>query len=131
MPLEESALLKDKLVNTDIALIQLVTLTSPPERIRKITAASEGFVYAVTVNGTTGVRTDFKENLQTHLEQLKEVSPVPVLAGFGISTPEQVRSIGAIADGVIVGSAIVDALHRNDREKVKALVNAAKASVIS
>ena len=64
MPLEESALLKDKLVNTDIALIQLVTLTSPPERIRKITAASEGFVYAVTVNGTTGVRTDFKENLQ-------------------------------------------------------------------
>lgn len=131
MPLEESALLKDKLINSDIALIQLVTLTSPPERIRKITAASEGFVYAVTVNGTTGVRTDFKENLQTHLEQLKEVSPVPVLAGFGISTPEQVRSIGAIADGVIVGSAIVDALHRNDREKVKALVNAAKASVTS
>lgn len=131
LPLEESVLLLDELVHTDIALIQLVSLTSPPERIQKITAAGEGFIYAVTVNGITGVRDGFGDQLQTHLDQLKAVSPVPVLAGFGISTPEQVRSIGAFADGVIVGSAIVDAFHRNDLEAVEALVKAAKKEIYS
>ena len=103
----------NELAESDIALIPLVSLTSPPERIKKITAAAEGFVYAVTVNGITGVRDGFGDDLAAHLEQLKAVSPVPVLAGFGISTPEQVQSIGALADGVIVGSAIVAAFHRN------------------
>ena len=64
-----------------------------------------------------------------HLEQLKVVSPVPVLAGFGISTPEQVRSIGALADGVIVGSAIVTAFHRTDLTTVEALVKASKKEI--
>ena len=114
LPLEESELLRNALAESEIALIPLVSLTSPPERIKKITAAGEGFIYAVTVNGITGVRDGFGDDLAAHLEGLKAVSPVPVLAGFGISTPEQVRSIGAFADGVIVGSAIVDAFHRND-----------------
>lgn len=131
MPLEESGLLRDELVYTDIALVQLVSLTSPPERIQKITAAGEGFIYAVTVNGTTGVRNGFGDQLETHLEQLKAVSPVPVLAGFGISTPEQVRSIGAFVDGVIVGSAIVEAFHRKDLETVEALVKASKKEIYS
>jgi tryptophan synthase alpha chain len=131
LPLEESGLLRDELVHTDIALIQLVSLTSSPERIQKITAAGEGFIYAVTVNGITGVRSGFGDQLETHLEQLKAVSPVPVLAGFGISTPEQVRSIGAFADGVIVGSAIVDAFHRNDLATVEALVKASKKEIVS
>jgi tryptophan synthase alpha chain len=126
LPLEESELLRIPLAESDIALIPLVSLTSPPERIRKITAAGEGFVYAVTVNGITGVRDGFDDNLAAHLEQLKEISPVPVLAGFGISTPEQVQSISELADGVIVGSAIVDALHRQDLKTVEALVTASK-----
>ncbi len=131
LPLEESDLLRNELVESEIALIQLVSLTSPPERIRKITAAGEGFIYAVTVNGITGVRDGFGDDLQTHLEELKAVSPVPVLAGFGISTPDQVRSIGAFADGVIVGSAIVDAFHRGDLKVVEALVKAAKKEIYS
>lgn len=131
LPLEESDLLRDELAGTEIALIQLVSLTSPPERIRKITTKGEGFIYAVTVNGITGVRDGFGDELQVHLEVLKAVSPVPVLAGFGISTPEQVRSIGAFADGVIVGSAIVDAFHRGDLPTVAALVKAADKEVSS
>lgn len=131
LPLEESDLLRDALADSDIALIQLVSLTSPPERIKKITAEGEGFIYAVTVNGITGVRDGFGDDLQVHLEGLKAVSPVPVLAGFGISTPEQVRTIGAFADGVIVGSAIVDAFHRGDLSKVAALVKAAEKEVYS
>jgi len=127
LPYEESGLLRDALVKSEIALIPLVTLTSPPERIKMITAAAEGFVYAVTVNGITGGRTGFNEDLGTHLNKLKEVSPVPVLAGFGISTPEQVKAIGALADGVIVGSTIVTAFHNGDLETVKNLVKASKS----
>lgn len=127
LPLEEAGLLKDALAASDIALIPLVSLTSPPDRIEKITAAAEGFVYAVTVNGITGVRDRFAEDLSAHFERLKAVSPVPVLAGFGISTPDQVRSMGDFADGVIVGSAIVTALHKGELETVRALVKAAKS----
>ena len=74
---------------------------------------------------------DLVKTLRLHMEQLKAVSPVPVLAGFGISTPEQVQSIGAFADGVIVGSAIVDAMHRNDFATVEALVKASKKEIFS
>lgn len=131
LPHEESGLLRNALAKSEIALIPLVSLTSPPERIEKITAAAEGFVYAVTVNGITGVRDGFGDNLADHLARLKAISPVPVLAGFGISTSDQVLSIGTLADGVIVGSAIVDAFHRNDLTAVKALVKASKKEVYS
>lgn len=126
LPYEETDLLREILSDFEIALIPLISLTSPPERIKKITAASEGFIYAVTVNGITGERGGFNEDLGVHLKALKEVSPVPVLAGFGISTPEQVEKIGALADGVIVGSAIVNALHLGDYEIVEKLVHASK-----
>lgn len=120
MPLEESALLTDYTVNTDIALVQLVTLTSPKERIDKITAAGEGFIYAVTVNGITGEKKAFSATLQQHLAALKEISPIPVLAGFGISNYETAIEMGRSIDGVIVGSAIVDALHRGDEKTITA-----------
>ncbi|ARD48205.1 tryptophan synthase subunit alpha [Sporosarcina sp. P37] len=129
LPLEESDLLKDALKDSDVALIQLVSLTSPAERIEAIAKAAEGFIYAVTVNGITGVRSSFTEGLEGHLERLKAASSVPVLAGFGISTPEHVRSLGALADGVIVGSAIVQALHEGDRETVRHLIDASKNQV--
>lgn len=131
LPLEESALLKPALEEGEIALIPLVSLTSPAERIKEIVAESEGFIYAVTVNGITGVRDGFGNELASHLQTLKDMSPVPVLAGFGISTAEQVQGIGASVDGVIVGSAIVQALHEEDYEKVKVLVNAAKSTPIT
>lgn len=127
LPYEESALLTDALDGSDIALIPLVSLTSPQARIEKITAAGEGFIYAVTVNGITGERTGFNDDLGAHLEKLKAVSSVPVLAGFGISTPEQVKSIGALADGVIVGSTIVTALHNGALDTVRDLVQASKS----
>lgn len=124
LPMEESNELRDVLREADVALIPLVSLTSPLERIKKIVSSSEGFIYAVTVNGITGIRDGFNDQLEMHLKLLKEISTIPVLAGFGISTQEQVRSIGALADGVIVGSAIVEAFHDNDREKIRELVQA-------
>jgi tryptophan synthase alpha chain len=126
VPLEESAVLRDTLNPHGIDIVQLVSLTSPPERIASIAAASQGFVYAVTVNGITGARTSFANDLNKHFARLREVSKIPVLAGFGISTPEQVVSMGTLSDGVIVGSAIVTALHEGNLEKVDALVSASK-----
>lgn len=126
VPLEECELLKSLLIKTDVALVQLVSLTSSPERMEKIVAAGEGFIYAVTVNGITGVRDRFDDQLEKHLKQLKDISPVPILAGFGISTLEQVKTVGSLADGVIVGSAIVEAFHRTELEKIKELIEASK-----
>ncbi|PIC64194.1 tryptophan synthase subunit alpha [Sporosarcina sp. P13] len=129
LPLEESGILKDALKDSDVALIQLISLTSPAERIEAIAKAAEGFIYAVTVNGITGVRSSFTEGLEGHLQRLKAASSVPVLAGFGISTPEQVQNLGALADGVIVGSAIVTSLHENDLSTISTLINASKNTV--
>ncbi|MGE6515447.1 tryptophan synthase subunit alpha [Lysinibacillus sphaericus] len=126
VPLEESAILREKLNPHGVDIVQLVSLTSPPERIARIVTASQGFVYAVTVNGITGARTSFANELAGHFARFRESSHIPVLAGFGISTPEQVVSMGELGDGVIVGSAIVAALHEGDFAKVEALVAASK-----
>ena len=78
-----------------------------------------------------GVRNGFNDQLEQHLAELKELSPLPVLAGFGISTPEQVKSIGALADGVIVGSAIVKAFNDQDLDKIRELIQASKNKVVN
>ena len=126
MPLEERDIIFDALQKEQLALVQLVSLTSPPERVAKLAAASQGFVYAVTVNGITGARSSFAENLEHHFNALKAVSTVPVLAGFGISTPEHVKQFASLSDGVIVGSKIVDRLQADDWDTVAALIIASK-----
>lgn len=124
LPLEESGPLREKLKGTDIAWIPLVSLTSPDERIARIAESAEGFLYAVTVNGITGKRNDFGTEIYSHLERVKQVSSVPVLAGFGISTRMQVMEMGNHTDGVIVGSAIVEAFHQNELDRIRELVQA-------
>ncbi|KIL45492.1 tryptophan synthase subunit alpha [Jeotgalibacillus soli] len=127
VPLEQRDLIQDELEKTNIALIQLVTLTSPIERIEKLAEASEGFLYAVTVTGITGARSAVSEKLESFIFTLKKHSKVPVLAGFGISTPDQVKEIAAFGDGVIVGSRIVDLLHKGKREEIQKLIDASSS----
>lgn len=122
LPLEESESLRNGLKGTDIAWIPLVSLTSPDERIERIAESAEGFLYAVTINGITGKRNEFGSAIHSHLQRVKQISTVPVLAGFGISTVEQVKEMGNHTDGVIVGSAIVEAFHRNDLDVIRNLV---------
>lgn len=81
--------------------------TSPEARLRRVAEASRGFVYAVSRTGVTGVRPDISEDASPLLGRLKALTETPVALGFGISTPEQVRAAGALADGVVVGSALV------------------------
>ncbi|MCM3744668.1 tryptophan synthase subunit alpha [Sporosarcina luteola] len=128
-PLEESGPLRNELRGTDIAWIPLVSLTSPDERIARIAESAEGFLYAVTVNGITGTRNDFGEDIYSHLQRVKRISAVPVLAGFGISTPVQVKEMGDNTDGVIVGSAIVEAFHRDELDKIRELAGTSSGKI--
>lgn len=88
-------------------LIQLVAPTSTPERTEKILSTCSGFVYCIAVSGTTGERAGVNPDLLDHLRGLRERTDLPLAVGFGISQPEHVDSLRGLADGVIVGSAIV------------------------
>jgi tryptophan synthase alpha chain len=94
-------------------LIHLVAPTSTPERMRKIARASSGFVYVVSLTGVTGVRRELPAELAANLRALRTVTTRPICVGFGISTPEHAALVGAMADGVIVGSAIVSLIERH------------------
>ena len=130
MPLEESEIVHPSLSNAGISLVQLVSLTSTPERMERLTKSSEGFIYAVTVNGITGARTSFANELVEHFNKIQSYTDTPVLAGFGISTPNHVKDFGSFCSGVIVGSKIVDSLVNDDWATIEALVGASKVAAV-
>lgn len=130
MPLEESEIVHPALSNAGISLVQLVSLTSTPERMERLTKASEGFIYAVTVNGITGARSSFANELEEHFNKIQSYTDTPVLAGFGISTPEHVKDFGSFCSGVIVGSKIVDSLINEDWATIEELVSASKVAAV-
>ena len=110
LPVEEGRLLRMIGMRERFATICLAAPTSPPERLRMIARASQGFIYYVSVTGTTGIRRSLPEGLVHGVRQLKLLTTKPVCVGFGISTPAQVRAVARIADGVIVGSALIRAM---------------------
>jgi len=114
LPLEESAELKASLAREDLALVQFVAPTTPPGRAAMIGAASEGFLYALTMNGITGRDAALPEATLAWLARLRAESPVPVCAGFGIRNAAQVARLAPHVDGVIVGSALIEALERGE-----------------
>ncbi|MFM7242775.1 MAG: tryptophan synthase subunit alpha [Planctomycetaceae bacterium] len=107
LPLEESDDLDTACRAAGLALVRLVTPTTPPERAEAIARKSTGFLYCVSVAGVTGARTDLPPGLVDRVAWLKTKTDVPILVGFGISGAEQVKAVAAVADGVIVGSALV------------------------
>src|SRR5918992_360960 len=92
-----------------LALVPLVAPTTTPERIAEIGAGARGFVYTVSLTGTTGERAELPPGLADTVARVRAATEVPVAVGFGISTPDQARSVAGIADGVIVGSRLVRA----------------------
>lgn len=96
-----------------LATIFLVAPTSTPDRIRVISEATTGFVYVVSLTGVTGARRAVSVDLAPTLERVRSLTDQPVCVGFGVSTPEHAREVARLADGVIVGSAIVDTMARN------------------
>ena len=92
----------------ELRRVQLVAPTSTDERIRAAAAATDGWLYLVTVTGTTGARTDLSPALDGLVERARATTDLPLYAGFGISTPEQARAAAELADGVVVGSRAVE-----------------------
>lgn len=125
LPMEEESLIADLLKRHAVSFIRLAALTSPEKRLREIAAHTEGFLYAVSVKGTTGIRSTHEKEVNTYLQQLKEFTSVPVLAGFGVSNAEQASELGSACDGVIVGSKIVDLLHQGKFDEIKELIRGA------
>lgn len=125
LPLEEAGPVADLLATRGLDLVLLASNNLSDPRLEAIARRSRGFVYAVSTLGVTGVRRELDPLLRSFLERLRRVSPVPVYVGFGISRPEHVHAVADLCDGVIVGSAVVQAvLDRPDRavEAVRAVV---------
>lgn len=106
LPFEESVYLRRQCKKQGITYISLVAPTSE-SRIQKITQQAEGFVYCVSSLGVTGVRDGFDDSVSSFVRSVKGMSSVPVAVGFGISGSEQVELMNELADGVVVGSALV------------------------
>jgi tryptophan synthase alpha chain len=107
LPAEESDELATICRKADFNLVQLVTPTTSRERALRIAERSSGFLYYVSVTGITGERTELPQSLVDNVGWLREQTPLPICIGFGISKPEHVRQLATVADGLIVGSAIV------------------------
>ncbi len=99
-----------------LATIFLLAPTSSMERIRSVSRICRGFLYYVSVTGVTGARGKLPEEMEAAIGRIRKLSKKPVAVGFGISTPEQVKQVSRIADGVIVGSAIVKMIEENLKE---------------
>jgi len=112
LPPEEEAEFQKACRKQNLHRVQLVAPTTKDQRAKMLVGKSQGFVYYVSLRGVTGARKAMPADLKAHLAKLKRMTAKPVLAGFGISTPEQAREISRMSDGVIVGSAVIEHLKR-------------------
>jgi tryptophan synthase alpha chain len=119
MPPEESRELAVPAQKYGLDVIFLLTPTSDDARIAAVDQLGSGFVYYVTVTGVTGARTVVSATLAQELSRVKRTISLPVMAGFGISTPEQAAEVGQLADGVVVGSAIVKLFEQYSGEQLR------------
>lgn len=117
LPFEEARPFARRLRKAGLDFVSLVAPTSPDERLRKAGALSRGFLYLVSRTGVTGARAELSEGLPALIARVKtQASRLPLAVGFGISTPEQARSVALLADGVVVGSAVVSSMEKALRE---------------
>lgn len=107
LPVEEAGSLASLCRREDLSLIQLIAPTTPRDRARRIADKTTGFIYYVSVAGITGERTALPPEIVDNVAWLRSQTPLPICIGFGISRPEHVRMLAPVADGLIVGSAIV------------------------
>jgi tryptophan synthase alpha chain len=114
LPLDESSELRSALDHFQLALVQMVTPVTGAERLAQLCAGSQGFVYAVTMTGTTGRNVAVPTGVIDYLDRVRAASALPVCAGFGIRSREQVERLRGHVDGVVVGSALVEALEKGE-----------------
>lgn len=135
LPPEEAEELLSAAKGTGLEIIFLLTPTSDASRIKQVSRLGSGFVYYVTVTGVTGARQTVSSSLSDELQAVRSRLKQPVVAGFGISTPEQAREVANAADGVVVGSAIVKLFEQYQgtalKQQLEMLVSSLKQAVAS
>lgn len=122
LPLGSDPGLEETFERSPLALVRLVAPTTARERALEIARRSQGFVYYISRTGVTGARKTLRETLVQEVAALRAATEVPIVVGFGISTPEQAAEVARVADGVAVGSALIDALDREGVGGAEALV---------
>ncbi len=130
LPHDESAELRAACDSQGLALVPLVAPTTTPERLAAIGADARGFVYTVSLVGTTGERSELPPGLAETVQRVRAVTRVPVGVGFGISTPEQASAVADVADGVIVGSRVVRAAAEGGADGVSELIAGLRRSLL-
>jgi len=118
LPAEEAQPLVREARRQGVAAILLAAPTSSPARLRRIVRLASGFIYFVSLTGTTGIRRRLPAELERQVRRLRRLTRLPVCVGFGIATPREARRVAAVADGVIVGSALVRVIERHRRGRL-------------
>ncbi len=116
LPLEESQPARDAAAKAGLILSMLIAPTTPIQRAQQIAAASTGFAYVVSRRGITGESSALPPELPDRIAKLRDVTDAPMAVGFGISSPDQVRDVVAVADAAIVGSALVRRMHEHPED---------------
>lgn len=128
VPYEESGEIRPYCKEQGITYISMIAPTSK-ERIGRIVAEAEGFIYCVSSMGVTGVRNSIGLDSREMINDVKAVKDIPCAIGFGISTPEQARDMAEISDGVIVGSAIVEIIEKYGKECIEPVMEYVKIMI--
>ena len=130
LPVGSDPALEGAFAASELDLIRLVAPTTRPERAREIAAAARGFLYYVSRTGVTGASSELAADLEREVAALRAASAVPVAVGFGISTPEQAAAVARVADGVVVGSALVERLGAEGVEGARAFFAGLRAATV-
>ena len=96
-----------------IDFISLVAPTTPEKRLRQIASAATGFLYYISITGVTGTAAPKIEDIKREVSKIRKITQIPLAVGFGISSPEQAKEIATIADGIVIGSAVVRLIDEN------------------
>ncbi|MCC7450975.1 MAG: tryptophan synthase subunit alpha [Anaerolineae bacterium] len=128
LPMEEAGEIAGYCATNGLALIPLLAPTSTPERIRQVVAEARGFVYLVSVTGVTGARDALPIDLTDYVRRVRSLTTLPLAIGFGISQPDQVKTIAALADGVVVASALIRLMESQGIGAVKELAASLRAA---
>jgi tryptophan synthase alpha chain len=121
LPVEEAGEYLRAMRAHDLAPVLMAAPTSPDDRLKRIAAASRGFVYAVSRTGVTGARQQLAGDAQKLVRRLRRVTKLPIAVGFGISNAEQFAEVGKFADAAVVGSAIVETIEQNQGREAEAV----------
>lgn len=122
LPLDADPDLEARLERSPLDLVRLIAPTTSPDRARRIAERAQGFVYYISRTGVTGARSALRDELRAEVDALRSASSVPVVVGFGISTPEQAAAVARMADGVVVGSALIEVIRDNGPEAVEPFI---------